>query len=182
MASILPSIGIISETSKSERIITPYADGTKAFQSFIAQASQKGAKLRTMIYGCTLPIFFDGITAAKKAGCDIKVIFDHTQAMGHAEKPHLEALVQAGFKDGQDFLIGTSPKHAIVHLKQTSIWLPNGDVMTLEGSWNYSVSASLEMNMLSFCDSAPLATYTDKVFDLLWAWIQSNEEKYQGDL
>ena len=179
MISVLPSMGVISETSKSERIITPYADGMSAFQTFMDLAVQKGATLRTMIYGCTLPAYFDTLVKAKRVGADVKVIFDHTQANGVAERGHIENLVKEGFIDGTDFLIGTSPKHEIVHLKQTSIWTPSGEVMTLEGSWNYSVSASLEMNMLSFCDSPALADYTKKVFDLLWDWIKTHEPQYQ---
>jgi len=179
MNPILSALGVINETSQSTRIITPYADGTKAFVSFLASASISGAKLRTMIYGCTLSSFFDGVLSAKKSGCDVKIIFDHTQSTGHAEAPMIAELIKEGFVDGSDFLIGTSPKHEIVHLKQTTIWLPDGSVTTLEGSWNYSKSASLEMNMLSFNDSQDLAKYTSDTFDKLWEWISTHEEKYQ---
>lgn len=181
MMQVLESLGIIHETAEQTRIITPYADGLKAFQAFLAGAAQPGAKLRTMIYGCTLQPYFDALIAAHKAGADVGVIFDHTQAAGRAEAPEIERLRQAGLVDGQHFLIGTSPvHHQIVHLKATIIWTPDGKVGVEDGSWNYSPSASLQMNDLCFTESASLADYYLKAFTKLWAWVKINEAQYQS--
>jgi len=171
--------GYIYDDSDSIRIITPYADPNLAIKTFLNFALQKDAMLRTMIYGCTLPVFFDAFIEAKKVGCDIKIIFDHTQAEGKAEKQQIEKLIENGFIDSQDFLIGTSPKHNIVHLKQTTIKYGDNKYITLEGSWNYSKSATAEMNMLTFTSSIRLAEYTLQVFSKLWQWILENESQYQ---
>ena len=178
--NILASLGVIHETAEQTRIITPFADGLKAFEAFLGGAAVKGAKLRTMIYGCTLQPFFDGIIAAHQAGADVGIIFDHTQAAGRAEAPQIERLKAADLVDGQHFLIGTSPEHhQIVHLKATVIWSPDGRVGVECGSFNYSPSASLQINDLCFVESAALGAYYEKAFDLLWAWVKQHEPQYQ---
>ena len=160
MNAILSSLGILHETAEQTRLITPYADGLKAFEAFLAGAAAPGAKLRTMIYGCTLQPFFDALIAAHTAGCDVRVIFDHTQAAGKAEAPQIDRLIAAGLKDGEHFLIGTSPvHHQIVHLKATVIRTPDNKVTVEDGSWNYSVSASQQLNDLCFTESDALANY-----------------------
>ena len=82
--------------------------------------------------------------------------------------------------DGQHFLVGTSPEHhQIVHLKATVIWSPDGRVVCQSGSWNYSTSASLQMNDLCFTKSQALGDYYAKAFDALWAWVKQHEPQYQ---
>ena len=179
--NILASLGVIHESAEQTRVITPFADGLTAFKAFLAGASVKGAKLRTMIYGCTLQPFFDAVIAAHQAGADVGIIFDHTQAAGRAEAPQIERLKAAGLVDGQHFLIGTSPEHhQIVHLKATVIWTPGGRVGVEDGSWNYSPSASLQMNDLCFTASPALGDYYAKAFDALWAWVKQHEPQYQS--
>jgi phosphatidylserine/phosphatidylglycerophosphate/cardiolipin synthase-like enzyme len=178
--NILESLGVIHETAEQTRVITPFADGLKAFQAFLAGAAVQGAKLRTMIYGCTLQPFFDAVIAAHQAGADVGIIFDHTQAAGRAEAPQIERLKAAGLVDGQHFLIGTSPEHhQIVHLKATVIWSPDGRVGVECGSFNYSPSASLQLNDLCFVESAALGAYYAKAFEALWAWVKQHEPQYQ---
>ncbi len=173
MASFLPAIGIVQAQEPATYLVTPFQDGAKAYLAFLSQAK---SRIRVMIYGFTLAPVVDALVAAKKAGLDVKCIFDHTQAMGHAEKPEIERLVAGGFKDGQDFLIGTSPEHhAINHLKAT--WIDGTAVF--HGSWNYSVSATQEYNSIEIVPSPDLAATFDKVFDFAWQWIQQNESAYQ---
>ncbi len=180
MNAILSSLGILHERAQQTRLITPYADGPSAFKAFLASSAQSGARLRTMIYGCTLEPFFDALIAAHTAGSDVRVIFDHTQAAGKAEAPQIERLLAAGLKDGEHFLIGTSPvHHQIVHLKATVIRTPDGKAMVEDGSWNYSVSASQQLNDLCFTESDALARYYEQAFDRLWDWVKDNEPQYQ---
>ena len=181
MSAILASLGVIHETAEQTRVITPYADGLKAFEAFLGGAAVKGAKLRTMIYGCTLSPFFDAVIAAHLAGADVGIIFDHTQAAGRAEAPQIARLKAGGLVDGQHFLVGTSPlHHQIVHLKATVICLPDGNVGVEDGSWNYSPSASLQMNDLCFTASQQLGAYYMQAFDKLWAWVREHEPQYQS--
>ena len=183
MNDILASLGILHERAQQTRLITPYADGLSAFEAFLANAAQPGARLSTMIYGCTLQPFFDALIAAHRAGCDVRVIFDHTQAAGKAEAPQIERLLEAGLVDGEQFLIGTSPvHHQIVHLKATVIRTPDGKAVVEDGSWNYSVSASQQLNDLCFTESDALARYYEQAFDRLWDWVKVNEPQYQASI
>ena len=181
MSDVLASLGILHETAEQTRIITPLADGLTAFKAFLAGAAAPGAKLRTMIYGCTLQPYFDAVIAAHQSGCDVGIIFDHTQSAGRAEATQIERLKAAGLIDGQHFLIGTSPvHHQIVHLKATIIWTPDGRVGIEDGSWNYSPSASLQMNDLCFTNSARLGNYYEQAFETLWKWVETHEPQYQS--
>ena len=183
MNDILASLGILHERAQQTRLITPYADGLSAFDAFLASAAQPGARLSTMIYGCTLQPFFDALIAAHRAGCDVRVIFDHTQAAGRAEAPQIERLMAAGLEDGKHCLIGTSPvHHQIVHLKATVIRTPDGRAVVEDGSWNYSVSASQQLNDLCFTESDALARYYEQAFDRLWDWVKVNEPQYQESI
>jgi phosphatidylserine/phosphatidylglycerophosphate/cardiolipin synthase-like enzyme len=178
--AILSSLGILHERAEQTRLITPYADGLKAFEAFLTGAAAPGAKLRTMIYGCTLQPFFDALIEAHRCSADVKVIFDHTQAAGRAEAPQIARLREAGLFDGEHFLIGTSPvHHQIVHLKATVIWTPDGKVGVEDGSWNYSTSASQQLNDLCFTESDALARYYEQAFDRLWDWVSAHEPQYQ---
>ena len=95
--------------------MTPYQDAEQAFGEFLASAK---TSIRTMIYSATLQPYFDALIAAKQHGIDVKVIFDHTQAEGHAEKPEIDRLVAAGFADGTDFLNQTDVLRVQPHLIQ----------------------------------------------------------------
>lgn len=179
MSNLLNPLGIVSNGGIT-RLLTPFAtNAPQAFAEFLKKAAAPGAMLRTMIYGCTLDIFFDALVAAKAAGADVRVIFDHTQAEGRAEHAQIEKLMGEGFVDGKDFLIGTSPQaHQIVHLKATFIRV--GDQSFIEeGSWNYSASATAQVNHLAFSEDADWADLLLVGFDYCWNWIQTNEPQYQ---
>ena len=183
MNPILSSLGILHERAEQTRLITPYADGLSAFEAFRASSARPGARLSTMIYGCTLQPFFDALIAAHEAGGEVRVIFDHTQAAGRAEAPQIERLMAAGLEDGEHFLIGTSPvHHQIVHLKATVIRTPDGKAMVEDGSWNYSVSASQQLNDLCFTESDALARYYEQAFDRLWDWVSAHEPQYRKSI
>ncbi len=155
------------------RLVTPYADAAKAFSAFLGMPKQT---LRTMIYGATLQVFFDDLIAAKQRGVDVRAIFDHTQSAGHAERPEIARLVAAGFVDGTDFLIGTSPEaHQIIHIKAT--WIDGRWVE--DGSLNYSPSAFRQINTVTFSDWPEYAAYLDGIFGQAWDWIVANEIAYQ---
>lgn len=173
MNHILGSLGVLTGSPQQTRLVTPYADGMKAFSAFLAGAKQK---MRTMIYGATLTVFFDDLVAARNRGVDVKVIFDHTQSSGQAEHPQIERLIAAGWKDGVDFVIGTSPQaHQIIHIKAT--WID--DRWVEDGSLNYSPSAFKQINTITFSDWPEYAAYLDGIFKESWDWIAANEPQYQ---
>jgi phosphatidylserine/phosphatidylglycerophosphate/cardiolipin synthase-like enzyme len=172
--TVLPKIGIVQTDGPATYLLTPFQDGEQAYLAFLSTASNK---IRMMIYGFTLDSVVDALIAAKAKGLDIKIIFDHSQSAGCAEHAAIEKLCQGGFKDGVDFLIGTSPEdHAINHLKST--WID--DTSVLSGSWNYSTKASQEFNDITVVTAPAVAALYDQMFTFAWGWIQSNESSYNN--
>lgn len=173
MDAVLGALGVLKGSPEQTRLVTPYADGIKAFSAFLGTAQKK---LRTMIYADTLDVYFDDVIAAKKRGVDCKIIFDHSQAEGHYEHPKITELINAGWIDGTDFVIGTSPEsHQIIHIKAT--WLD--DMWVEDGSLNYSPSAFKQVNTVCFSDWPEYATYLDGIFQEQWSWILAHETQYQ---
>lgn len=174
MNSVLGALGILKGSPEQTRLVTPYVDGVKAFSAFLGTAK---SKMRTMIYSATLPVFFDDLMAAKKRGVEAKIIFDHSQSAGRAERPEIERLLKAGWVDGQDFVIGTSPEaHQIIHIKAT--WID--DRFVEDGSLNYSPSAFKQINTITFSDWPEYAAYLDGIFETSWQWILDHEPQYQA--
>lgn len=173
MQQVLGALGVLQGSPQQTRLVTPYADGIKALSAFLGTATKT---MRTMIYGATLGVFFDDIISAKERGLDVKAIFDHTQSCGPAEKAQIARLLEAGWKDGVDFVIGTSPEAGqIIHIKST--WIDGRWVE--DGSLNYSPSAFKQINTVTFSDWPDYATYLDGIFATAWTWILANEQRYQ---
>ena len=173
MQSVLGALGVIQGAPQQTRLVRPYADGMKAFSAFLGSAQHK---MRTMIYGATLQAFFDDLIAAKNRGIDVKVIFDHTQSAGHAERPQIDRLIAAGWVDGTNFVIGTSPEAGqIIHIKAT--WIDDKHVE--DGSLNYSPSAFKQINTVTFSEWPDYAVYLNGIFDEAWAWILAHDGRYQ---
>lgn len=174
MTADLGKLASITGSPLQHRLITPYSDGLAAFQAYLGLVQKKW---RTIIYGDTHPVFFDAALAFWKTGGDFKAILDHTQSCGPHEKAQVQKWLDAGMKDGEQFVIGTSPEaHEIIHLKST--WLD--DRWVEDGSLNYSPSALKEVNSICVMDWPEYAAYLNtNVFDVLWKWIVEHEEKYQ---
>lgn len=173
MKEVLGALGVIKGNPEQTRLVTPYADGIKAFTAFLRAAKHK---LRTMIYADTLEVYFDTVMELKKAGVDIKIIFDHSQERGHYEHPQILKLIAVGWKDGVDFVVGTSPEaHQIIHIKAT--WID--DRYVEDGSLNYSPSAFKQINTVTFSDWPEYAAYLDGIFEEQWEWILEHEPQYQ---
>lgn len=173
MDEVLGALGVIKGNPEQVRLITPYVDGVKALSAFLGSAT---TKMRTIIYADTLASYYDDVVSAKARGIDVKIIFDHSQEQGAYENPHIRKLLDDGFVDGADFVIGTSPQAGqIIHLKST--WID--DRYVEDGSLNYSPSAFEQVNSVSIADWPEYAVYLDKIFEQLWQWIVQNELQYQ---
>lgn len=174
MNNLLPQLGIVQASAPATYLITPFQDGTRALQGFLGQITTTA---HSMTYGTTLAPFFDTLIAWRQhRGPAWRGIFDHTQAMGTTERAQIQRLVDAGYVDGRDFVIGTSPEHhQINHLK--AMW---GDgEWVWHGSWNYSVSANAQYNSIEIVQSAELAALFQQAFDFAWDWIVAHEPQYQ---
>lgn len=154
--------------------------------------------VRFVIYGATHPAFFDAIGRAHARGCDVRGIFDHTQACGPKEAAALHKLFLSVPPDR--FRIGTSEsRHQIVHLKGTWInyasaadadrapgqfgtWqeaAAAGYPVTWSGSWNFSESATDQVNNVDIMPGICRAQAFQAAFDALWSFIEQHEQGYQ---
>ena len=173
MSKLINTLSVLHGSPTQTRLVTPYTDG--AMDEFTKFLQSPKAKQRAMIYGATLPAFFDALKSNKKRGVDVKVIFDHTQEAGHYEHPHIEDLIANGWVDGRDFVIGTSPEaHQICHIKAT--W--SDDRFVEDGSLNYSPSAFEQINTIAISDWPEYAAYLNQVFETAWSWILEHEPQY----
>lgn len=125
--------------------ISPDDDCTAAL---LAAAARATASLHVLIYGFTLAPLADLLIAKRTAGCTVGVVADHTQAAGHAERPVLQRLVDAGVP----VTIATAPSGAILHEKALLIDIERGpdhnDSYAVYGSWNFSAGAERQENHL----------------------------------
>ena len=177
-------------------LLTPQ-DGNVAdvLAELIGSAS---SAVRFIIYGATHPKFFDALAAAHGRGVDVRGIFDHTQACGPKEAAQLHRLFLA--VPAERFRIGTSEVgHQIVHLKgcwinyagpadaqkvagQFGTWQEAAAgccPVTWSGSWNYSESASAQVNNLDIMLGICRAQAFQAAFDALWSFIEQHEQGYQ---
>lgn len=174
MRTILPDIGVVTADEPATYLITPFQNGLGAYEAFLRAATRS---IRVMIYSFTLEPVVDILCAQKQAGVDVKLVFDESQAHGHAEAPAIAALTAGGFRDRTDFVVGTSPEHhAINHLKAS--WVDSAHVF--QGSWNYSLSATQELNSIEIVTAPKVATTFDQVFRFAWAWILQHEPAYNA--
>ena len=172
-SDVLGALGVVAGAPPQTRLVTPYQDVTAAFLAFLGLAHHS---IHSMIYSATFVPYFDALIAAKHAGIEVRLIFDHTQAAGRAERAQITRLITAGFVDGVDFLIGTSPRaHQICHIKAT--WVDG--IHVEDGSLNYSPSGLQQVQSVAFTEWPEWAAYLERVFGLLWHWILQHERAYQ---
>ena len=150
-------------------LMAPWDDTTGAFLDFLDSAKQS---IVVSIYGFHLPRLTDLLIAKHQAGLKVSVILDHTQAEGKAEAGEVQKLLDAGVP----LLIGTSPVHRqILHLKATVV---DGERVT-HGSWNYSLSASQQLNDLHFVEDAGVAAFYERHHDQVRSFIMLHEMTLQ---
>ena len=106
--------------------------------------------IRIDIYGFTWPPLMDALIAAYGRGVDVRIVADHTQAEGTAEKPQLQRLVDAGI----GVLIGTSSRGAIDHSKYLVV---DGTTVGF-GSFNFSASALAQDNTFTETNDGAMVT------------------------
>lgn len=159
----------IEQTAPIKTLFSPDDDTTGEFLSWLSGAQKM---IHMAIYGFHLPKLVDLLIEKQKADVSVHLIMDHTQAMGKAEHPEVEQLIQAGI----DVTVGTSSKHhQIMHNKFTVI---DGTEVE-DGSWNYSLSASLQCNVQNYVQSPERAALFLKQWKEMKDWIIQNEPQYQ---
>ena len=150
-------------------LFAPFDDTTQAFLDFVSGAQKS---LDINIYGFHLPALTDMLIAKHKAGVHVSLILDHSQEAGKAEQSEVQKLLDAGVP----LLIGTSPVHGqILHSKFTVV-----DGRAVEhGSWNYSLSASLQSNDMHFVEHVEYASAYLAHHNAIRSFILLHEMAYQ---
>lgn len=148
---------------------SPEDDTTGAFLSLVRMAQQS---IHVIIFGFHLPVLTDTLVAKQKAGVEVSVILDHTQANGKAEQSEVQRLVDGGVP----LAIGTSSQHAqIIHDK---VCVVDGHLVEF-GSWNYSLSASWQDNTMVITDSRELAYFFLQRHNDILSFIRTHDRMMQ---
>jgi phosphatidylserine/phosphatidylglycerophosphate/cardiolipin synthase-like enzyme len=138
---------------RDETHFAPYDDVPAALVSL---ASSAGHSIHIDIYGFTYAPLMDALISARQRGVAVRVVADHTQAEGTAEKPQLQRLVDAGI----EVLVGTSSRGAIDHSKYILVDADLGAAAPEScvgyGSFNFSASAESQDNTFSIRSDAGL--------------------------
>jgi phosphatidylserine/phosphatidylglycerophosphate/cardiolipin synthase-like enzyme len=148
---------------------SPEEDVKAPFLAFVRSATRS---IHISIFGFHIPELTDALIERHRAGVDVSLIFDHSQAQGKAEAPELAKLQAAGVP----FLIGTSwVEGQLLHAKVTIV---DGEWVE-DGSWNYSESASKQDNSFRITRSPQLAHFYLRNFDIVRAYIIHHERIFQ---
>ena len=129
-----------------ETYLTPYDDVEGRFLQFLDQAKNR---CYIASYSITNPEIINKLIQLHDRGIDVEVLTDKTQAAGKKEQIALAILAE----DHIPVFAGRSVAHALMHCKFCVI----DDHLVEDGSWNFTVSANKEDNILNFIDSKPRA-------------------------
>lgn len=154
-------------------VLTLFAPWDPVEETFLAFVSSAQKSIDVNIYGFTLAPLIDILIAKHQAGVAVSLVLDHSQAEGRAEQAQIDRLLAAGVP----LLIGTSPAHgAILHAKFCVV----DGLHVQHGSWNYSASASSQLNDAHFYHNAPgyAADYL-RIHDQVRAFVLLHDAMYQ---
>lgn len=166
MLELLP----LDLTAASMRVwMSPFHDTKKAYLDYLRGAEKS---IHINIFGFHIEELTAVLIEKHRAGVAVDCIFDHSQAEGKAEAAEIAKLQAAGVP----FLIGTSSRGGqLLHLKATVV-----DERRVEaGSWNYSESASDQLNDLTIVDDERLAHFYLLAHDIVRAFILRHERIFQ---
>lgn len=167
MAIDLPALNL--NVAEERVYLSPLQDIKAAYLDFVRSAKQS---VRISIFGFHIPELTDALIAQHQAGVQVDCIFDHSQAQGKAEADEIAKLLAAGVP----FLIGTSPVEGqLLHAKVTVV----DDEWVEDGSWNYSESATKQLNTARFTHSTQLAHAYLLARDIIRAYIVRHEAIFQ---
>ena len=131
----------------------PYDD---VATQLVALAHSATSSIHVDIYGLTYAPLMDALIAAHQRGVTVRVVADHSQAEGTAERPQIQRLVDAGI----DVLITVSSRGGIDHSKYIVIDADLGIAAPQSavgfGSFNFSESATKQDNTFSIRNDAQL--------------------------
>lgn len=146
-----------------------WSPNDKIDQEFIKFLEGATRKLRLADYSFNLKAATDTLIEKHRAGVDVQLVLDHSQAAGHTEVPLVKALKEAGIP----MMVGTSPAHKIMHDK----FAVKDDRVVFWGSWNFTQAATLENNVAEITNDTELASAFTQRWQEMWDWIEANEKQ-----
>lgn len=156
----------INQSLEMTTYFCPY-DKEKAEERLIDMLDKAKKKIRMSAFGLTSNDVVDSLIAAKKRGCDVKIVMDHLQAAGHTQAAQVVRMKHAGI----DIAIGTSPEYGqLIHAKFCVV-----DGLHVEdGSLNYSPSGFHQFNTVDFTDSKDRAKLFEAHWQELFDYVKAN--------
>ena len=143
-----------------QTFFTPYDDAQTPLLDLLQSATKK---IRIADYSFNLEAVVQILIAKYKAGIDVSVVLDSSQAKGKSEVPEVTQLKHAGVP----MVIGTSDKGKIMHLKVAIV----DDAIVGSGSYNFTGTAELEDNFFDIEHSleraAAFTTYWQRVHNYI---------------
>lgn len=153
--------------------LTYFAPYDDVEHPLVAQINSAKSKIRLADYSFNDPAVVSALIAAKERGVDVSLVLDKSQAAGKTEVPQVQRLVEAQVPH----VIGTSDEHKIVHVKYVVI----DDLVTISGSYNFTVAAESEDNFMDIEWGADRAAAFTANWEKCYNWIVSNESQTQKE-
>lgn len=118
-------------------------------------------------YSFNLPSLVDSLIAQHQKGVKVTLVLDRSQSFGKSEVVQIQRLRQAGI----DFVIGTSDKHKIMHLKCAVV----DNQTVINGSYNFTTAAASESNVLEIFTDPEIAELFTAQIKKIYQFISENE-------
>lgn len=143
-----------------QTFFTPYDDAQTPLINLLQSATKS---IRIADYSFNLMPVVDILIEKYKAGVDVQLVLDSSQARGKSEVPEVTKLKEAGVP----MVVGTSDKGKIMHLKVAIV----DDAIVGSGSYNFTGTAELEDNFFdvehSLERAAAFTAYWQRVSDYI---------------
>lgn len=143
-----------------QTFFTPYDDAQTPLINMLQSATKS---IRIADYSFNLMPVVDILIAKYKAGVDVQLVLDSSQARGKSEVPEVTKLKEACVP----MVVGTSDKGKIMHLKVAIV----DDAIVGSGSYNFTGTAELEDNFFdvehSLERAAAFTAYWQRVHDYI---------------
>ncbi|CAB1128444.1 PLD phosphodiesterase domain-containing protein [Candidatus Hydrogenisulfobacillus filiaventi] len=147
---------------------SPEDDTQTVFLDFLRQAQHS---LRLAVYSFHLPVAVDILSQQLRAGVNVALVLDHSQAERALELPEIRQLLATG----AEVTVGTSRLHAIMHHK----FAVADGMRVLTGSWNFTLSASREDNFIQVTSNPEYARLFLDKWQAMRAWMRTHEPQWQ---
>lgn len=150
--------------SRTETGFSPFDDCKKMLLDFVSSAQ---SKIRIADYSFNMDELVELLIEKKQAGLDVELILDKSQSGGGTEIPEIKKLKDAGVS----YVIGTSEKHRIMHLKVVIV----DDAAVGFGSYNFTEVAELESNVFHIEYDENLAAAFSNDWNRTYTFITQSE-------